>query len=115
MRRACIACGQAFEATATWQRRCWACWRKGKDEQLRREAFGHGYSAGLHDAERGWHEGYAEGLRDGRRERGPVLDAELLQALISLCHPDRHAGRVDLATRVTQQLLAIRDGLRRVA
>jgi len=33
----------------------------------------------------------------------------LLHDLIQLCHPDRHSGRVDLATRVTQQLLELRE------
>jgi hypothetical protein len=44
-----------------------------------------------------------------------VLTEELLHDLIQLCHPDRHSGRVDLATRVTRQLLELREKTRRAA
>ena len=49
----------------------------------------------------GWDSGYRSG-------RLSALTEELLHDLIKLCHPDRHSGRVDLATRVTRQLLELR-------
>jgi hypothetical protein len=55
-----------------------------------------------------WDSGYSSG-------RLSALSKELLHDLIQLCHPDRHSGRVDLATRVTQQLLELRERMRRAA
>jgi hypothetical protein len=43
------------------------------------------------------------------------LNEELLRDLIQLCHPDRHSGRLELATSVTQQLLELREHTRRAA
>lgn len=62
----------------------------------------------------GWEDGRLRGLQEGTRARMdlglPPNFAAVLPDLIALAHPDRHEGRVEQATRVTQALLAWRDG-----
>ena len=42
-------------------------------------------------------------------DAGPgEVTRQLLRDAITLCHPDRHPDRIDLATRVTQELTALR-------
>jgi hypothetical protein len=83
-----------FRAHNSRQRRCHRCFLALK-ERHEAEARQDTYDAA-------WDSGY-------RRGRLSVLTEELLQDLIQLCHPDRHSGRVDLATRVTRQLLELRE------
>jgi hypothetical protein len=106
--RTCADCGARFRAPGPRQRRCRRCFRalKERDEaEVRRDAYDTGWD-GAYDA--GWDSGYSAG-------RLSALSRELLHDLIQLCHPDRHSGRVDLATRVTQQLLELRERMRRAA
>jgi hypothetical protein len=96
--RTCADCGTRFRVPNPGQRRCRRCFRalKERDEaEARQDAY---------DA--AWDSGYSSG-------RLSALSKELLNDLIQLCHPDRHSGRVDLATRVTQQLLELRERMRR--
>jgi hypothetical protein len=98
--RTCADCGTRFRAPNSSQRRCRRCFRalKERDEaEARQDAY---------DA--AWDSGYRSG-------RLSALNKELLRDLIQLCHPDRHSGRVDLATRVTRQLLELRERIRRAA
>jgi hypothetical protein len=91
-----------------WQRRCRRCFRalKERDEaEARQDAYDAGWDS-AYDA--GWDGGYSSG-------RLSALNKELLHDLIQLCHPDRHSGRVDLASRVTRQLLELREHTRRAA
>jgi flagellar biosynthesis/type III secretory pathway protein FliH len=91
-----------------WQRRCRRCFRALKERE-EAEARQEAYDAGLDRAyDAGWDSGYRSGLLS-------VLNEGLLHDLIQLCHPDRHSGRVDLATRVTRQLLELREQTRRAA
>ena len=104
----CADCGTRFRAPGPWQRRCRRCFRalKERDEaEARQDAYDAGWD-GAYDA--GWDSGYRSG-------RLSALNEELLHDLIQLCHPDRHSGRVDLATRVTRQLLELREHTRRAA
>jgi hypothetical protein len=106
--RTCADCGTRFRAPGLRQRRCRPCFRalKERDEvEARQDAYDAGWD-GAYDA--GWDGGYRSG-------RLSVLTEALLRDLIQLCHPDRHSGRVDLATRVTQQLLELRERIRRAA
>ena len=73
--------------------------------EARQDAYDAGWDS-AYDA--GWDSGYSSG-------RLSALNKELLRGLIQLCHPDRHSGRVDLATRVTRQLLELRENTRRAA
>ena len=98
--RTCVDCGARFRAPNSSQRRCRRCFGalKERDEaEGRQDAY---------DA--AWDSGYRSG-------RLSALNMELLHDLIQLCHPDRHRGRVDLATRVTQKLLELREHIRRAA
>ena len=96
----CADCGTRFRAPNSRQRRCRRCFRALK-ERHQAEARQDAYDAA-------WDSGYRSG-------RLSVLTEELLHDLIQLCHPDRHSGRVDLATRVTQKLLELREHIRRAA
>jgi hypothetical protein len=106
--RTCADCGTRFRAFGPRQRRCRPCFRalKERDEAEARQAT---YEAGWDSA---YDEGWDSGYRGGRLS---VVTEALLHDLIQLCHPDRHSGRVDLATRVTQQLLELRERIRRAA
>ncbi len=72
-----------------------------------------GHAKGFED---GWHAGYGVGHLEGRRPQpkqtirvGPMSD-EMLLDLLRLTHPDRHPPeRKELATRVTQQVNALRS------
>ena len=100
----CADCGTLFRAPGPWQRRCRRCFRARKEREeaeARQDAHDSAYDAG-------WDSGYSSG-------RVSALNKELLHDLIQLCHPDRHSGRVDLATRVTRQLLELRENTRRAA
>jgi hypothetical protein len=93
MIRDCVECGREFEAKGAWMRRCWDCWRERKDQEV-------------------YDRGYAAGLRAGRnghgQRNGHGLDSELLRALVTLCHPDRHPPeRFELANRTTATLLGL--------
>jgi hypothetical protein len=92
----CADCGTRFRAPGPWQRRCRRCFRALKEREQ---------ADALQDA-------YDAGWRSGRLS---ALNEELLHDLIQLCHPDRHSGRVDLATRVMRQLLELREHTRRAA
>ena len=110
----CADCGTRFRTPDPWRpRRCRGCFRalKAREEaEARRDAYDAGwncaYVAGWDDA--GWDSGYRSG-------RLSALNEELLHDLIRLCHPDRHIGCVDLATRVMGQLLELREQTRRAA
>jgi hypothetical protein len=98
--RTCADCGARFRAPNSSQRRCRPCFRALKEcdeAEARQDAY---------DA--AWDSGYRSG-------RLSALNKELLHDLIQLCHPDRHSGRVDLATRVTRKLLELREHIRRAA
>jgi hypothetical protein len=104
----CADCGRQFRAHNSWQRRCHRCFLALKERNeavARRDAY-HAVWNSAYDA--GWDSGYRSG-------RLSALTEELLHDLIQLCHPDRHSGRVDLATRVTRQLLELRENTRRAA
>lgn len=76
--RACSGCGQPFEPSRPYHRRCWSCW-------------------GEHD----------RGRSTETREPGAglILDARTIRAALALAHPDRHPPeRAEQATRVTQAL-----------
>ena len=83
--RHCHECGDLFAPSRPHHRLCWECWR------LQDRADGR--DAGS------WSRSPAEKLI-------PVLDARTLRTAIALCHPDRHEGRVEQATRTTQVLTA---------
>jgi hypothetical protein len=91
MIRDCVECGREFEAKGSWMRRCWDCWREQKDQEV-------------------YDRGYAAGLRAGRAGQNGhgQLGSELLRALVTLCHPDRHPPeRFELANRATAKLLEL--------
>ena len=89
-------------------RHCYRCYLALK-ERHEAEARQYAHDAGWDSAyDAGWDSGYSSG-------RLSVLNKELLNDLIQLCHPDRHSARVDLATRVTRQLLELRENTRRAA
>ena len=99
-------CGTRFRAPGPRQRRCRRCFRelKERDEaKARQDAYEAGWLVAY---DLGWDSGNSSG-------RLSALSKELLHDLIQLCHPDRHSGRVDLATRVTQELLELRERMRR--
>lgn len=108
----CEICGEEFEAAEEWHRMCWPCWRRENDAGPSRPTSG--YSAGgrpfgpRHAAS--WMRGYDAGLRDGKCKIAEPL-RPLLDDLIQLCHPDRHTGREERATRVTKILLHLRGEL----
>jgi hypothetical protein len=99
--RSCRDCGNSFWGEE-WKTRCKGCFI----EMKRREERGDD----LRDAYR---EGYTDGLAAG--SRGHELDPRFLRDLITLTHPDRHPGRFEFANRVTAQLVAMRNQLRRAA
>ena len=108
MTRACTSCGDLFEARGSWQRLCWDCWRKKRDEEHQQQAFDRGFQAGLR---RGRMERSATYPRksDATVQRSP--DDAVLRDAIALCHPDRHPPeRAEQANRVTAVLLALRNG-----
>jgi hypothetical protein len=106
--RACSDCGDYFEAKADYHRLCWRCWRERENIKLEDAAYDRGYNRGH---ENGYRLGHKDGLRDGReRANGsrPALDAGLLRALVTLCHPDRHPPeRFEMANRATASLLGL--------
>jgi hypothetical protein len=71
-------------------RLCWDCWREQKDQAV-------------------YDRGYADGRRASHDQRNAHgLDSELLPALVTLCHPDRHPPeRFELANRTTATLLRL--------
>ena len=79
----CVSCDSEFERRVVeeWRVRCIACWRVHRGI----------VPAPAYDP-----------IRDELRDS--------LRPLLSLCHPDKHAGSA-LATRTTQWLLAMRDRL----
>jgi hypothetical protein len=90
--RACDNCRTGFSANGVWQRLCWTCWREQKDRDDLNVAYVRGYQAGL--------------------AAHNLVDADLLQAAIALCHPDRHPPeRWQLANEVTARLLEARKAL----
>ncbi len=88
----CDRCRSPFETKADWHRLCWECWRKQRDNELRRDAYNDGYDAGM---------------RRSRLYPAPTpLDTGTLRDLVQLCHPDRHPPeRAALANQVTAHLL----------
>jgi hypothetical protein len=93
MIRRCTVCGESFQARGDWMKRCWSCWREGKDHGVRGAAY---------------QRGYRDGLAAARR-----LDAALLRDLVALVHPDRHPPeRFEQANAATAALLAMTNGRR---
>ncbi len=86
MTRYCTDCHKPFQANGEWQRRCWTCWRSDQYQQALADAYQRGLAA------------------------AKPIDPQLLRKAITLCHPDRHPPeRAELATRVTAELMALRD------
>jgi hypothetical protein len=75
----CVRCGHRFMPVKAWPRRCWPCFRA--------------------DAPR-----FRASTKPAVNTLVPILDSKTLRETISLTYPDRHAGRVEQATRVTQTL-----------
>jgi predicted nucleic acid-binding Zn-ribbon protein len=99
MTRRCATCGDYFNATEKWQRRCWSCWRHKRDDQERQDAYDSGYLAGYAAAQR----------RATAHPTTPQLDSDLIRDLIALCHPDRHPNeRAEQANRATARLIELR-------
>jgi hypothetical protein len=104
----CADCGTQFRAHNSWQRRCHCCFlalKERHEAMARQDAYDAAWDSAYNA---GWDSGYRSG-------RLSALTEELLHDLIQLCHPDRRSGRVDLATRVTRQLLELRENTRRAA
>ena len=100
MTRGCVSCGVTFEAKGPWMKRCWDCWRRGRDEELVARARA---------------EGYLTGYRDGLRAAG-IPTPDLLKRTVALAHPDRHPpDRAQEANQVTAALLDLLEQARRVA
>ncbi len=96
--RTCRTCGAHFNGLP-FHYLCKSCFKTKMETERYREMF---------DArEQGYRAGYAAGAAS-------ALPANVVQDAIRLTHPDRHpVERVELATRVTQELLALRDARRR--
>ena len=106
MTRVCRYCSKSFDGKP-WMTRCKTCFIELKRREERGFRFQHAY-------QEGHRRGYVDGFADGSAELGP-LDQDFVRELISLCHPDRHEGRFELANRVTARLVEMRDQLRRAA
>lgn len=98
MKKKCGVCNEWFEAKGSYQRKCLDCWKREKNEEVRRA----GYQAG-------WNEGF----RVGSKSKKNQLDEEFLMDLLRLCHPDRHpVERASLANRVSAQINFLREKLK---
>jgi hypothetical protein len=77
--RRCIGCGQLFEPSYDYHRRCWPCWRQARTPGERTDS-----------------PAAADTL---------VVSVETVHAAVRLCHPDRHPEqRNQEANRVTALL-----------
>ncbi len=83
MNCACAKCGRTFEreASETWKRLCFPCWKAGKDA--------------------------ADKPTPAPAAPMPI-DPVMLRRLIQLCHPDRHGGS-EAASVATTWLLKQRE------
>ena len=136
MKRYCRTCKAEFDADKDWMVDCIDCWRRRKRErenadkqrwqdrepespvsllerQIRRFALDLYEQARKVDErelelryQAGRDEGYRAGFDDGAAGASGI-DPGLLRDLVELCHPDRHSGRVEKATRATQRLLEL--------
>lgn len=120
----CTECGHPFPKDQDWARKCFLCWKDSR-----------GYDLTKGDKCFLWSqveltrivEETSKMQRHYRREveklkaalstpegpsEGAGLDARLLRDVISLCHPDKH-GDSSRATKVTQELLALRAKLKK--
>ena len=97
MRKSCRQCGDVFTGE-DWQKLCWTCWRDEKKRKSVEQAGDALAAAAL---------AYRRGKADG--EAAAAMDAEFIQSLIVLCHPDRHpTERAAQANAATARLLALR-------
>lgn len=144
MTRYCRTCRRMFEADEDWKLDCLDCYKRRKREQEQREnetwreeharrdkpdelleRHIRRFAADVqllarrlaeHDLEHTYQQGYAAGLAAARTlTAGAALDAGFLRELVALCHPDRHPGRTEKATRATQRLLEALDERREAA
>jgi len=83
--RRCRGCGREFIAECPRHRLCWPCWRS---------------------QDRSGDQRWSARTYETVEKVVPVLDSRTIRAALALCHPDRHEGRVEQATRVTQSLMA---------
>lgn len=90
--RECDDCGRSFYPKQGWERICYPCWRKSKDEQ---GSASHGPQVTI--------------MADPRL---PTVDewAGMMMRLIKLTHPDKHNNSPE-SNRVTQWLLDQRERL----
>ncbi len=85
----CRECWAPFEGES-WQRLCWGCWRERRDREPSQAR-----------------------VREPVRVE-PLLTEDALKGAIALCHPDRNPERIDLANRVTGELLDALQAVRRI-
>ncbi len=101
----CAICDDLYEPRGSWQRTCTPCYvanKRAEELELRNEV------ARLRSEVQRLRSGnYQQQSKTAADNRGG-LDEKFLKQLIMLAHPDRH-GNSELATAVTQRLLAMRD------
>lgn len=105
MTKKCKDCGKEFQPKFDSAKRCTKCWVEERESVIRQDARERGYRAGW---DQGNQAGYNQGLRKAPKETS-ISDSFLLD-LLKLCHPDHQPlERLGLATRVTQEINAMRE------
>jgi len=102
--RKCARCGVSIDGSPSFHKFCKSCFIKNKREEEQREQ--EDFNAELI---RSYDKGYRRGLEDAKSKEAntAILDAQLIDRLIRLCHPDKH-GNSEVSNQVTQKLLAMR-------
>lgn len=91
----CAACGELFYARQSYYRKCYACYRREKEQEVWEEAYRAGYFAGRAHV-------------NDSRVQNDQLDDATLKELITFVHPDRNPDRVEQATKLTAKLNGMR-------